>query len=62
MMIRIRPAAFNEWLGVLTDDEVVLHTVRGPRPGCVARDLINWIHYNLAQPSETVVLEIKEYE
>ena len=61
MMIDIRPAAFGQWYGVLTVDGDEVFSTKGPRPGCVARDLINWIHYNLAAPQESVVLEIKTY-
>lgn len=62
MIISITPLPFGKWRGVLTVDGDVVYDVKGPRPGCVARDIINWIHLNIAAPSERVELEITTYE
>lgn len=62
MRIVIKPAAFGQWHGILLDNEEELFNARGQRPGCVARDLLNWIHYNLAAPNSEVTLEIITYE
>ncbi len=62
MRISIIPAAFGKWHGTLTVDGQVVYDVRGPRPGCVARDLLNWIHYNLMEPHDRVELDVLHYE
>jgi hypothetical protein len=62
MRIKIVPAALGKWYGELTIDGEVVHSIRGPRPGCVARDLLNWLHLNIMSPSQLVELEITTYE
>lgn len=62
MNITIVPAAFHTWQGDLTVDGEVVYTARGQRPGCVARDILNWMQYNLMQPAQLVKLEITNYE
>lgn len=62
MILSIVPAARGYWYGTLTVDGAVVYDVSGPRPGCVARDLLNWIHLNLMTPHERVELEITTYE
>ena len=62
MKVEIVRAAFGQWQGTLYNDNDVLYTVRGIRPGCVARDLLNWIHYNVQEPHSQVLLNIVTYE
>lgn len=60
--IRIVPSQFHKWHGTLLVDDEKLHALTGPRPGCVARDLLNWMQYNVMQPTQEVVLEVTTYE
>jgi hypothetical protein len=62
MRVVVLPAAMGKWHGWLYIDDEEVFSTRGPRPGCVVRDLINWAHYHLMPPTERVVLEITEYE
>ena len=62
MRIVIEAAAFGQWQGAIYIDDEVRYTVRGVRPGCVARDLLNWVHYNLMEPTHNVTLEILNYD
>lgn len=62
MKILIEKAAFGRWLGTLTVDGDVVYDIRGPRPGCVARDILNWVALNIMNPDTRVELEIITYE
>jgi len=62
MKIVVRPAALGRWHGQLLLDDVELYSLRGQRPGCVVRDLLNWAQYNYMVPTQIVELEVTEYE
>jgi hypothetical protein len=62
MRIETVPSALGRWHGTLIIDEEKIHAVTGPRPGCVVRDLLNWMQYNLMEPHAAVSLEILQYE
>lgn len=62
MIVTITRAAFGQWHGVLTSDGDVVYDTRGSRPGCVARDVLNWLSLNVMPAQSSVIMEVVKYE
>jgi len=57
----VRDESNNRYIGKLFVDNEEINKARAPRPGCVARDLINYFALQYGMPEE-VDLEIEEWK
>ena len=60
MIIKLSQTAQKTFVGELFVDDESIMKVRAPRPGCAARDLLNYMAVNFNMPKE-VEIEVSKW-